>query len=162
MPEISRTALFGKLNTHAFQAVESATVFCKMRGNPYVELVHVLHQILKTGDSDLHRIIQFYGLDEGHIATELQRALDDLPRGATAISDLSPHLEQAVERAWVQASLGFGTHHIGTGHLLLGMLRDGGLRNVLRAISSELAGLPRNTTRPWPVHQRSGLQRRMG
>ncbi|MEP2639706.1 type VI secretion system ATPase TssH [Roseobacter sp.] len=141
MPEISRTALFGKLNTRAFQAVESATVFCKMRGNPYVELAHVLHQILKAGDSDLHRIIQFYGLDEGRIATELQRALDGLPRGATTISDLSPHLEQTVERAWVQASLGFGTHQIGTGHVLLGLLGDGGLRNVLRVISPELAGL---------------------
>ena len=42
MPEISRTALFGKLNPLAYKAIEGATVFCKMRGNPYVELVHWL------------------------------------------------------------------------------------------------------------------------
>ena len=46
MTEISRTALFGKLNSLGYKAIESATVFCKMRGNPYVELVHWLHQIL--------------------------------------------------------------------------------------------------------------------
>ena len=32
MAEISRTALFGKLNSLAYKSVESATVFCKMRG----------------------------------------------------------------------------------------------------------------------------------
>ena len=42
MAEISRTELFGKLNSLAYKSVESATVFCKMRGNPYVELVHWL------------------------------------------------------------------------------------------------------------------------
>ena len=39
MAEIKRTALFGKLNSLAYKAIEGATVFCKMRGNPYVELV---------------------------------------------------------------------------------------------------------------------------
>ena len=48
MSEINRIALFGKLNSRAFQSIESATVFCKMRGNPYVELAHYLHQILTT------------------------------------------------------------------------------------------------------------------
>ena len=48
MTEISRTALFGKLNPIAYRAIEGATVFCKLRGNPYVELVHWLHQILNA------------------------------------------------------------------------------------------------------------------
>ncbi|MGD9862069.1 MAG: hypothetical protein AB7S99_02535, partial [Pseudodonghicola sp.] len=85
MTEISRVALFGKLNKIAYQAVESATVFCKMRGNPYVELVHWVHQLLNAPDSDLHRIIRHYDLDPGRIATEITRALDALPRGASTI-----------------------------------------------------------------------------
>ena len=48
MSEISRSALFGKLNPLAYKAIEGATVFCKLRGNPYVELVHWLQQILQT------------------------------------------------------------------------------------------------------------------
>jgi type VI secretion system protein VasG len=44
MSEISRLALFGKLNPLLFKSLEGATVFCKLRGNPYVELVHWLHQ----------------------------------------------------------------------------------------------------------------------
>ena len=58
MLEISRTALFGKLNPLAYKAIEGATVFCKLRGNPYVELVHWVQQILQTQDSDLHRIVR--------------------------------------------------------------------------------------------------------
>ena len=63
MAEISRVALFGKLNSLAYKAIEGATVFCKLRGNPYVELVHWLHQILQTQDTDLHRIIRHFELD---------------------------------------------------------------------------------------------------
>ncbi len=34
MSEISRVALFGKLNPLVYKAIEGATVFCKLRGNP--------------------------------------------------------------------------------------------------------------------------------
>ena len=34
MAEIRRTVLFGKLNSIGYKSLESATVFCKMRGNP--------------------------------------------------------------------------------------------------------------------------------
>ena len=57
MTEISRVALFGKLNTLGYKAIEGATVFCKMRGNPYVEIVHWMHQILNNQGSDIHKII---------------------------------------------------------------------------------------------------------
>ena len=71
MAEIKRTALFGKLNSLAYKAIEGATVFCKMRGNPYVELVHWVHQILNTPDSDLHRIVGKFGIDQSRLATDL-------------------------------------------------------------------------------------------
>src|SRR5688572_33109352 len=107
MAEISRARLFGKLNQVGYKAIEAATVFCKMRGNPYVELVHWIHQILQLQDSDLHRIVREFSLDPGRLARDLTEALDRLPRGATSISDLSAHVEDAVERGWVYGSLMF-------------------------------------------------------
>ncbi|TDE37504.1 type VI secretion system ATPase TssH [Antarcticimicrobium sediminis] len=139
MTEISRVALFGKLNPLGYQAVESATVFCKMRGNPYVEIVHWMHQILNGQDSDLHRILRHYDLDPGRIATELTRALDALPRGASTVSDLSDHLMDAMERGWVWGSLLYSSSQVRTGHLLLGMLKTPSLRNILSSMSPELA-----------------------
>ena len=88
MSEISRSALFGKLNSLAYKAIEGATVFCKLRGNPYVELVHWMQQILQTHDSDLHRIIRHFELDPSRLAKDVTEALDRLPRGATL--DLRP------------------------------------------------------------------------
>ncbi len=76
MTEISRVALFGKLNTVCYKGIESATVFCKMRGNPYVELVHWLHQILQLQDSDLHKIIRQFNLDPSRLAKDFTDALD--------------------------------------------------------------------------------------
>ena len=137
MSEISRAALFGKLNPIAYKAIEGATTFCKLRGNPYVELVHWLHQILQVQDSDLHRIVRHYELDPSKLSADFTAALDRLPRGATSISDLSSHVEDAVERGWVFATLMFGEAQVRTGHLLLGCLKTTTLRNALYAISRQ-------------------------
>ncbi|OHB63223.1 MAG: ClpV1 family T6SS ATPase [Planctomycetes bacterium RBG_13_50_24] len=137
MAEISRTSLFGKLNSIGYKAIEGAAIFCKLRGNPYVELVHWLGQILKMPDSDLHRIIRHFDLDPSRLSADMTAELDRLPRGSTSISDLSSHLEDSVERGWVYGSLMFGESQIRTGHLIVGMLKTSGLRNVLLRISNE-------------------------
>jgi len=137
MGEISRAALFGKLNPLAFKAMESAAAFCKLRGNPYVELAHWVHQILQSPASDLHLIVRAFDLDKSVLARDLLASLDRLPRGATAISDLSAHLEDATERAWVWATLKFGASHVRTAHLLVAILKTRDLRNTLLALSRE-------------------------
>ena len=137
MAEISRVALFNKLNKTCYKAVESATVFCKMRGNPYVELVHWLHQILQLEHSDLQLIIRHFDLNPSRLVKDMTDALDRLPRGASSISDLSAHLEEAVERAWVWASLLYNAQKVRSGHLVMGILRTKGLNNALLSISDE-------------------------
>jgi len=137
MSEISRTALFGKLNNLAYKGVESATVFCKMRGNPYVELTHWLHQLLQLQDSDLHRITKHFGLNPSHLARDFTASLDRLPAGSSSISDFSSHVEEAVEQGWLYASLKYGSNQVRTGHLMIGIVKASDLRNTLHAISSE-------------------------
>ncbi len=137
MSDISRVALFGKLNSLAYKAIESATVFCKLRGNPYVELVHWLHQILQLQSSDVHLIVRAFGVDPGRLARDMTDALDRLPRGSSSISDLSSHIEDATERAWVWATLKYGESRIRTGHVLVALTKTPGLRNALLAMSRE-------------------------
>jgi type VI secretion system protein VasG len=137
MADISRVALFGKLNSLCYRAIESSTVFCKLRGNPYVETVHWLHQILQLPDSDLVRIIKHYELDAAGLARDLTSALDRLPRGATSLSDLSSQLEETVERAWVYGTLMFGESQVRSGHLVVGMLKTTSLRNALYGMSKQ-------------------------
>ena len=137
MTEISRSALFGKLNPIVYKAIEGATVFCKLRGNPYVEMVHWIQQILSVQDTDLHRIARHFELDASKLAADITAALDRLPRGATSISDFSPAIEESIERAWVFSTLMFGENQVRSGHLLYAMLKTTTLRNVLYSISRQ-------------------------
>src|SRR6478736_43308 len=100
MAEVSRAVMFGKLDTLAFRAMESATTFCRLRGNPYVEIAHWLHQLLQLPDSDLHRVIRHFEIEPARLARDLTEALDRLPRGSTSITDISSQLEEAVERGY--------------------------------------------------------------
>ncbi|MEC9046751.1 MAG: type VI secretion system ATPase TssH [Planctomycetota bacterium] len=137
MTEISRAALFGKLNPIAYRSIEAATVFCKMRGNPFVEIVHWLHQLLQLTDSDLHHIVKNANINPSTLAKDITSALDKLPRGSTSISDLSSHVEHACERGWVYGSLMFNSPQIRSGFLMLGMVKTRELRSHLIGISEE-------------------------
>jgi len=137
MAEINRVALFGKLNPAAYKAVEGATVFCKLRGNPYVELEHWLAQILQGADSDWHRVIKHAQLDMSALAKDLTAALDRLPRGATSISDIADSIPDAIERGWVYGTLLYGDATVRTGYVLVGMLKTKNLRAALLAISRQ-------------------------
>ena len=137
MTEISRQSLFGKLNPLLFKSLEGATVFCKLRGNPYVELVHWLHQLLQENDCDLIRILRHFDIASDRLAADVLRRLDQLPRGATSISDFSEHIETAIERGWVYATLMFNDSQIRSAYLLSGMVRTRSLANELRSISRE-------------------------
>ena len=137
MSDISRTALFGKLNSVGYKSIESATVFCKMRGNPYVELVHWFNQILQLEDSDLHHIVKQFNVNPSKLVKDMTESLDKLPRGSTSISDLSSHIEEAVERGWVYGTLMFGESQVRTGHLVVGMLKTRSLTHALYDISPE-------------------------
>ena len=137
MTDIRRVSLFSKLNPMLYKALETATAFAKLRGNAYVELVHWLHQILQLQDSDLLRIVKRAGLNLDAVEQDLVRALDRLPHGATSISDISEHVDNAVERAWVYASLRFEATSIRGAYLLAGVVKTPGLRQVLSGISRE-------------------------
>ena len=139
MAEISRVKLFGKLNRVCYKAIEGATVFCKLRGNPYVELVHWLNQLVQLPDSDLHRIFKHFSIDAARMAKDITDSLDRLPRGSTAISDFSPHIADSIERGWVYGTLLFGESQVRSGHWLVGVLKTASLTNVLLNISGEFS-----------------------
>lgn len=141
MPTISRASLFGKLNSPAYKALEQGTVFCKQRGNPFVQLEHWLAQILQDEGSDLRWIIAHHKLSAKDIASEMTAAFDRLPRGSTSIQDFAPEVELATERAWVYATLMFRDASIRSGYLLVALLASDSLRRALSKVSPTLAAL---------------------
>ncbi|MBL8363134.1 MAG: type VI secretion system ATPase TssH [Rubrivivax sp.] len=137
MSGISRQTLFGKLNPIAYQSIESATVFCKMRGNPYVELVHWVAQLVQAQGTDLEAIIRHYQLEASTMARDITAALDKLPRGSTAISDFADHIEDSIKNGWLYGTLLFGQAQVRTGYLVIGMLKTKHLHQALISISRQ-------------------------
>jgi type VI secretion system protein VasG len=145
MSEIRPSDLFGRLNRLGYKSMESATTFCKLRGNPKVELVHFIHQILNEQDSDLHRIIQHFGLDPSKLSTHMQRSLDLLPRGASSISGFSQTLRESAEQGWVYGSLMYKLGKVRTGHIIVGLLKSPGIAGHFLALSDEFRKIPVDT-----------------
>jgi type VI secretion system protein VasG len=137
MTGISREALFGKLNPIAYQSIESATVFCKMRGNPYVELVHWVAQLVQTPNTDLEAIVRHYELETSTLARDITTALDRLPRGSTSIVDFSEHIESSIKNGWLYGTLMFGQAQVRTGFLVIGILQMQNLYRALTGISRQ-------------------------
>ena len=142
MSDINRAEVFEKLDPALFKALEGATAFCKLRGNPYVELVHWLHQLLQAQDNDLNAIVRRFELSASALQADIVRALDALPRGAASVTDLSAHIDEAIERAWVFASIKFGATRIRGGHLLIGMLKTPALRRMVLGMSLQFDRVP--------------------
>ncbi len=92
MVSIDRKALFGKLNKLCYESIEGAFKFCTMRGNSHIEIAHWLHQIFQQQDSDLHRLIKHFGIDETRLSKDLLEALDKLPSGASSSPNISAHI----------------------------------------------------------------------
>ena len=145
MAEIRPAVLFGKLNTIAYKALEGATVFCKMRGNPQVELLHWIFQLVQAPDTDLLRIIKHFGLDVSKLTSDLQASLDRLPRGANGISGFSQQVQETVEKGFVFGQLLFGELQVRTGHVVVALFKDPSLRHVLPALSKEFGKIKEGT-----------------
>lgn len=135
MSEISRANLFGKLNEIGYKSVEGATKVCKLRGNPYVELVHWIDQISNQQDSDFHHILRHFEIDASSVSRDITNNLELLRSGASSISDFSEDISNAVERGWVYSTLLFGDSSVRTGHLIVGILKTSTLRSRLVSIS---------------------------
>ena len=140
--EISRRTLFGKLNPLLSETLERGTDLCRLKGNPEVELVHWLNVLLMQPDSDLQCVLRFFAVDHAQLETDILLTLGRLPAGSASVSDFSPLIDQAIESAWMIASLEDAPAPlIHSGHLLVALLTQPELCRALLAISRVFAVL---------------------
>ena len=159
---IRRDAVYTKLDPVPFRALESAFQLARTRGDAYVELAHWLNQILMQPDSDLHRIVAAFGIDHARLAADMSRTLERIRKGGSAMLDFSEHVDRAIERGWIVASLVFGAGRIRTGHLLLGLLDETELTRLLVAISEQFRKLDAERLGARPAADRRRVARGRG
>ncbi|MDR2796521.1 MAG: AAA family ATPase, partial [Spirochaetaceae bacterium] len=137
MAKLKRIQLFSKLDEKAYKSIESATILCKTRGNPYIELTHWVNQILLSENTDWHEIVRFFALDEAKLSKDMIAAMDALPRGASSISDFSNTIEMVIKEAWMTASLVFAEGAIRTGHVMIAIKQTPEFARQLHELSGE-------------------------
>jgi len=135
---VNLKSLFAKLNDTCRGATESAAALCLAERHYEVDIEHVLLQLLEGDDNDLRPVLRHYGVVVERLQSQLADALQGFKTGNTRTPALSPHITQLIERAWVLASIEYGTSQIRSGYLLLALLDDADLRRLLLASAAEL------------------------
>src|SRR6185436_6007810 len=105
MAELNRAACFKKLNSVGYKCFEAATIAAKTAGNPYIEITHLINQVLTVQDTDVHHIINAFGINPARLASDLQSAMGKLPRGGGSYVDFSTPTMNLMLAAWKYASL---------------------------------------------------------
>ncbi len=125
MAEIKAVTIFRKLDSVGYKCFEAATVAAKMAGNPSIDVVHVLNQILTLQDTDLHHILNAFGINSARLAADMTTALGKLPRGGGgSYVDFSERILTTMESAWKYASLLFNSTKIRTGHMVVALVKE--------------------------------------
>ncbi|GAA2871262.1 type VI secretion system protein VasG [Aminobacter niigataensis] len=132
-----RKELVGKLNPTCLRAFKAAADAAKLRGNPYVELVHFIEQLVLSERSDVQMILADAGADAARVAGDMTRAVDKLPYGATSIEEFSDHIFHAIQEAWNLATLEFGSEEVRSAHVILACLKVPVLEGLVSKISTE-------------------------
>ena len=139
MSKIKRDVIFRRLNAFAYKAIDDAFAGCEQRGNEYVELAHWIYELLQLQDSDVHRILQHFGIEAGTVMTDLVRMIEKTPKRVISNPQFSKHIERAIEEGWLYASLMHGQTQVRSGYLLLGIVENRELSQALLAASSQFA-----------------------
>ncbi|TPK63759.1 type VI secretion system ATPase TssH [Mesorhizobium sp. B2-4-19] len=132
-----RKELVAKLNPTGVRAFKAAADTAKLRGNPYVELVHFVQQLVLSERSDVQMIVADAGLDVSRLTADMTRAIDKLPYGATSVEEFSDHIFHAIQEGWSLATLEFGVEEVRSAHILLACLNTPALDGLVSKISAE-------------------------
>ena len=97
---VKRKELVGKLNPTCFAAFSGAAQAAKRRGNPYVELVHFVTELVDSERSDMDILLDSAGIDRHKLTGDMLRATDVLPHGAGSVEEFSDHIFRAIQEAW--------------------------------------------------------------
>jgi type VI secretion system protein VasG len=134
-------SLIGRMNDTCRNALEGAAGLCLSRTNYDVDIEHLLVKLGETPDTDFHRILRRFEIDESRLAKDLVRSLDRLKTGNTRTPALSPRLPKLVEEAWLVGSIDFGASRVRSAHILLALLEKEEFARLAREISKEFAAI---------------------
>ncbi|WP_025111449.1 type VI secretion system ATPase TssH [Pseudomonas sp. H1h] len=139
-------SLIGRLNPDNRRALERAAQRCLQRGHHFVEIEHLLLELLDIEGGDFAFLLPRFGLERDALTAEINKALDLFKAGSTRTPALSSHTLGLLEDAVVQASVQ-GIDSIRSGLLLLALIDRDERRSLLLNSASSLLRIPKEALR---------------
>ncbi|UQS16834.1 type VI secretion system ATPase TssH [Pseudomonas sp. HS6] len=139
-------SLIGRLNPDNRRALERAAQRCLQRGHHFVEIEHLLLELLDIEGGDFAFLLPRFGLERDALTAEINKALDLFKAGSTRTPALSSHTLGLLEDAVVQASV-LGVDSIRSGLLLLALIDRDERRSLLLNSASSLLRIPKEALR---------------
>ncbi|MGN4049811.1 type VI secretion system ATPase TssH [Pseudomonas sp. SM4] len=139
-------SLIGRLNPDNRRALERAAQRCLQRGHHFVEIEHLLLELLDIEGGDFAFLLPRFGLERDALTAEINKALDLFKAGSTRTPALSAHTLGLLEDAVVQASV-LGIDNIRSGLLLLALIDRDERRSLLLNSASSLLRIPKEALR---------------
>ena len=114
-----------KFTPRAEEALRLSQEAAEEMGHGYVGSEHLLLGLIREEEGIAHRVLSEYGVTDEMVCDVLQRSVGKGLSGAAPSQGLTPRAKSVVELAVSEASR-MGSSYIGTEHLLMGILREGG------------------------------------
>ena len=127
-----------KFTPRAEEALRLSQEAAEEMGHGYVGSEHLLLGLIREEEGIAHRVLSEYGVTDEMVCDVLQRSVGKGLSGTAPSQGLTPRAKSVVELA-VSESARMGSSYIGTEHLLMGILREGGnmALRILRTMGVE-------------------------
>jgi type VI secretion system protein VasG len=145
---VKRKELVGKLNETCLRAFSAAAQSAKARGNPYVELAHFIEALSRTERTDFDILCQSAGVDGARLEGDIQRTLDKLPHGASAVEEFSDHIFHAIREAWTFGKVEKDSDQVRSAWVLMAAMKTAVLEGLMLKISLEFEKIDPETLEP--------------
>ncbi|WP_022665668.1 type VI secretion system ATPase TssH [Desulfospira joergensenii] len=129
-------SLIGKLNTACRKSLESAAGLCLSHTHYDVELEHFFLKLLDIQNTDFHKILSYFEINESHLIRDLTDVMEKFKTGNARTPALSPRIPEMIKQAWLLASVDFGVSSVRSGHILLALLSNSESARTLVSSSS--------------------------
>lgn len=140
------SALVARLNPACRAALERAAQRCLEQSHFYIEIEHILLELLEIEGGDLAWLLPRFGLERDAVAAEINTALERFKRGSTRTPAFATHTVTLLEDAVVYASVNQQAQ-IRSGVLLLALLERDESRSLLLNGASSLLRVAREALR---------------
>ncbi len=114
-----------KFTPRAEEALRLSQEAAEELGHGYVGSEHLLLGLIREEEGTAHRVLSEFGVTDEMVCSVLQRSVGKGVSGTAPSQGLTPRARSVVELA-VSESARMGSSAIGTAHLLMGILREGG------------------------------------